>query len=129
MPDASNTNVNLNTEDINVALGTKSDAHNDHTPEKAADAQALGNAGKAAGNCKETAVLVLRGYPLLKAKTTVEVTGVGKGSGVWYCKTVVQQWHVEHGYLTNAQLMKGKGGGGGGQGGGGAGDNDDTGQP
>lgn len=112
---------------IEVALGTKSNPHNDHKPEESADAQALGNAGKAAGNCKETAVLVLRGYPLLKAKTTVEITGVGKGTGVWYCKTVVQQWHVEHGYITNAQLMKGKGGGEG-DGGGGAGDVDDTGQ-
>jgi phage protein D len=75
---------------------------------------ALKNASGAANGGKETASLVLRGYPLLKAKTTLEITGVGKGSGIWYCKTVIHQWDVNHGYLTNAQLMKGEGGDGGG---------------
>lgn len=78
---------------------------------KSADNAALKNASGAANAGKETATLVLRGYPLLKAKTTIEITGVGKGSGVWYCKTVVQQWDVSHGYLTNVQLTKGEGGG------------------
>lgn len=76
-----------------------------------ADDSAMRNASGAANTGKETATLTLRGYPLLKAKTTLEITGVGKGSGIWYCKTVVQQWHVEHGYLTNVQLTKGSGGG------------------
>ena len=80
--------------------------NNDGNKEKSADENALKNASGAANNSKETADLVLRGYPLLKAKTTLEITGVGKGSGVWYCKTVVQQWHVDHGYLTNVKLMK-----------------------
>jgi hypothetical protein len=57
--------------------------------------------------------MTLRGYPRLKAKATVEVTGVGAGSGKWYCKTVVQEWSVEHGYISNAQLLRGGEGGGG----------------
>lgn len=88
-----------------------------------ADNNALNNASGAANSNKETASLSLRGYPLLKAKTTLEITGVGKGSGVWYCKTVVQQWSVDHGYITNAQLLRGGDGGGGGEGGGGEGGN------
>lgn len=68
---------------------------------------ALQNASASANSGKETASIVLRGYPLLKAKTTLEITGVGKGSGVWYCKTVVQQWNIAHGYLTVAQLIRG----------------------
>lgn len=86
---------------------------------------ALKNASGAANGGKETATLVLRGYPLLKAKTTLEITGVGSGSGVWYCKTVVQQWNVEHGYITNAQLMRG----GGGEGEGGSAGNEEVGRP
>lgn len=46
---------------------------------------------------------------MLKAKTTLEITGVGKGSGVWYCKRVVQTWTVEHGYITQAFLTRGEG--------------------
>ena len=60
-------------------------------------------------------MMAVRGYPLLKAKATIEVTGVGAGSGVWYCKTVVQQWHVQHGYVTDLKLTKGKGVSGGGK--------------
>jgi hypothetical protein len=90
--------------------------HNDKKDSPlSAENNALKNASGAAAATKETATLVLRGYPLLKAKTTLEITGVGAGAGIWYCKTVIQQWHVEHGYLTNAQLIKGEGGGDGGQ--------------
>ena len=81
------------------------------TPDSAV-ANKLKNAAASAQAGKETATMMLRGYPLLKAKATVEVTGVGKGSGVWYCKTVVQEWSVEHGYTTNASMTKGKGGDG-----------------
>ena len=80
--------------------------HNDDNA-KSADKNKLKNAGASAGAGTETAQMTLRGYPLLKAKATVEVTGVGKGSGKWYCKTVIQEWHVNHGYLTNAVLTKG----------------------
>lgn len=86
--------------------------HQDGT-KKSADAAAQKNALAAAAAGKEQASIVLRGYPMLKAKTTLEITGVGKGSGVWYCKRVVQQWTVDHGYITNAVLTKGEGGGGG----------------
>lgn len=96
--------------------------NNDGT-KKSADAAALKNALAATAAGNEKAVLVLRGYPLLKAKTTLEITGVGKGSGVWYCKRVVQHWHVNHGYITNAMLTKGKGGGGGSGSGSGTGGN------
>lgn len=87
--------------------------HQDGT-KKSADAAAQKNALAAAAAGKEQASIVLRGYPMLKAKTTLEITGVGKGSGVWYCKRVVQQWTVDHGYITNAVLTRGEGGGGGG---------------
>jgi phage protein D len=83
------------------------------TPDSAV-ANKLKNAAASAQAGKETASMMLRGYPLLKAKATVEVTGVGKGSGVWYCKTVIQEWNVEHGYITNVSMTKGSGGGGGG---------------
>jgi len=84
--------------------------NNDHN-KKSAAGNKLKNASAAASSGKETAHLTLRGYPLLKAKKTIEITGVGKGSGKWYCKSVVQQWHVDHGYLTNAVLTKGANGG------------------
>ena len=84
----------------------------DHKP-NSADDNRLKNATAEAKSKEETAVIILRGYPLLKGKSCIEVTGVGKGSGKWYCKTVVQSWHVDHGYMTRAQLTKGKGGGGG----------------
>jgi phage protein D len=83
------------------------------TPDSAT-ANKLKNAAASAQAGKEIASMMLRGYPLLKAKATVEVTGVGKGSGVWYCKTVIQEWNVEHGYTTNVSMTKGSGGGGGG---------------
>lgn len=76
-----------------------------------AKANKVANALKAAAAGKETATMTLRGYPRLKAKTTVEVTGVGAGSGKWYCKTVVQEWSVTHGYISSAQLIRGGGGG------------------
>jgi len=88
---------------------TNADKKNGENP---AD-NALSNASASANSNKETATITLRGYPLLKAKTTLEITGVGKGSGIWYCKTVIQQWSVEHGYMTSAQLTRGDGGGGG----------------
>ena len=116
--DVSNTVLTQTTGVFNLTF------HKDDDPIKSADANALKNASSAANAGTETASLVLRGYPLLKAKTTIEITGVGKGSGIWYCKTVVQQWHVDHGYITNVQLIKGKGGGnsGGGSGGSSSGD-------
>ena len=85
-----------------------------HEDDKANSAKAnkAANALKAAAAGKETATMTLRGYPRLKAKATVEVTGVGAGSGMWYCKTVVQEWSVMHGYISNAQLTRGGGDGG-----------------
>jgi phage protein D len=91
-------------------VGTSNIAtHNDNKPDSAT-ANKMSNAVKSTAAGEETATMTLRGYPRLKAKATVEVTGVGKGSGKWYCKTVVQQWNVDHGYLTNALLIKGGGG-------------------
>ena len=86
--------------------------HNNDDAKKSADSHVSSNASAAAAAKKEKATMAIRGYPLLKGKTTVEVTGVGAGSGVWYCKTVVQQWHVQHGYVTDLQLTRGEGGGG-----------------
>jgi phage protein D len=85
--------------------------HQDGT-KKSADAAALKNALAAAAAGEEQASIILRGYPMLKAKTTLEITGVGKGSGIWYCKRVVQHWTVDNGYVTQAALTRGKGGGG-----------------
>jgi hypothetical protein len=87
-------------------------SHGDDKP-NSAKANKAANALKSAAAGKETATMTLRGYPRLKAKATVEVTGVGAGSGKWYCKTVVQQWTVEHGYVSNAQLTRGGEGEGG----------------
>jgi len=87
--------------------------HQDGT-KKSADAAAQKNALAAAAAGEEQASLVLRGYPMLKAKTTLEITGVGRGSGVWYCKRVVQQWTVDYGYITNAILTRGESNGEGG---------------
>jgi phage protein D len=101
-----------------------------HEDDKSNSAKAnkAANALKAAAAGKETATMTLRGYPRLKAKATVEVTGVGAGSGKWYCKTVVQEWSVERGYISNAQMLRG-GGGGGGSGGGQPGGNTPIGSP
>lgn len=87
----------------------------DHKP-NSADANRNANAQADAKSKEETAVIVLRGYPLLKGKSCIEVTGVGKGSGKWYCKTVIQTWSVDNGYYTKAQLTKGKGGNSSGEG-------------
>jgi hypothetical protein len=92
---------------------------NNDDNKKSASGNKLKNASAAASSGTETAHMTLRGYPLLKAKATIEITGVGKGSGKWYCKTVVQQWHVEHGYLTNVSMTKGANGGSSGGSGGG----------
>jgi phage protein D len=102
---------------LNCATGLAEQTRHQDGTKKSADAAAQKNALAAAAAGKEQASIVLRGYPMLKAKTTLEITGVGKGSGVWYCKRVVQQWSVDHGYITNAVLTRGEGGGGGGSGG------------
>ena len=122
-----NTNSGSNAEDTLASNYTRSVGKVDNTrhnddKKSSADRNKLKNASASANAGKETATMTLRGYPLLKAKATVEITGVGKGSGVWYCKTVVQEWHVDHGYITNAKMTKG-GGGGGGKDGGGSGGN------
>ena len=95
---------------FSTSSGVKDQTHHNDGTKKAADAAALKNAAAAAGGSKEKATLVLRGYPGLKAKTTLEITGVGAGSGVWYCKRVVQHWHVNHGYITNVAMTRGGGG-------------------
>jgi hypothetical protein len=98
---------------IEQSIGNMNETFKNDGNAKSGDKNKLKNASGAANAGKETAHMTLRGYPLLKAKATVEVTGVGKGSGGWYCKTVVQEWSVTHGYLTNVQMTKGSGGGGG----------------
>lgn len=98
---------------------------NDGT-DNAGTINSLRNASAAAGAGKETASIALIGYPSLKGKGTIEITGVGKGSGKWYCKTVVHTWDTEHGYITTAELTRGDGGDGGGESaGGGGGDGTD----
>lgn len=104
--------------DLEMGTGIFNWTFNQDGTKKSADNAALNNASAAANTGTEVASIVLRGYPLLKGKSTLEITGVGKGSGKWYCKTVIQEWDVTHGYLTKAELTKGKGGDGGGGGGG-----------
>lgn len=99
--------------DLEQSTGIFNWTFNQDGTKKSADDAALKNASAAANSGTETATIVLRGYPLLKGKSTLEITGVGKGSGKWYCKTVIQEWNVTHGYITQAQLTKGKGGEGG----------------
>ena len=84
---------------------------NEDNEEKSPTKHAVANANNEAGSNKETAQIILKGVPILKAKTCIEVTGVGKGSGKWYCKKVIQMWDMHKGYLTQAVLTRGKGGG------------------
>jgi hypothetical protein len=64
-----------------------------------------------------TADLELKGYPRLKGKTIIEVTGVGsKASGSYYGKQVSHSWNDSNGLRTKAKLIRGgsgKGGAGG----------------
>jgi hypothetical protein len=101
---------------LKVTVGQNNKTFNNDGTPASADANRNANAQADAKSKEETASITLRGYPLLKGKSCIEVTGVGKGSGKWYCKTVIQTWSVEHGYYTKAQLTKGKGGTGGGAG-------------
>jgi hypothetical protein len=112
--------ANTATSDLVLNLAKPNEGkHNAGKPESA-ESNKLKNAEASANSGTETATMMLRGYPSLKAKGTVEVTGVGKGSGIWYCKTVVQEWQVDKGYITNVTMTKGGGGGSGGNSGGGA---------
>lgn len=86
--------------------------NNDGGP-KSADSNRIKNGQADEASKEETATLLLRGYPSLKGKTCIEITGVGKGSGKWYCKTVIHTWSVDNGYITQASLIRGKKGGGG----------------
>lgn len=85
--------------------------HNESNKDKSPTQHFVENANREAGSNKETAQIILKGVPILKAKTCIEVTGVGKGSGKWYCKKVIQMWDIHKGYLTQAVLTRGKGGG------------------
>ena len=59
-----------------------------------------------------TAKLELKGYPLLKAKTTVEIQGVGPAaSGTYYVKKVTHTWKQGENYKTVAELSRGGTGG------------------
>lgn len=83
---------------------------NEDDPKKSATQHHMNNACAETGSTKEQAKILLIGVPLLKAKTCIEVTGVGKGSGKWYCKKVIQEWSMEQGYHTQALLTRGEGG-------------------
>lgn len=59
-----------------------------------------------------TAKLDLKGYPLLKAKGTVTILGVGEASsGDYYVKKVTHKWKPGDGYKTEAELSRGGTGG------------------
>jgi phage protein D len=81
---------------------------NEDDPKKSANQHQANNACAEAGSGKEQAQILLKGVPILKAKACIEVTGVGRGSGKWYCKKVIQEWSIEKGYLTQALLTRGK---------------------
>lgn len=97
--------------DAPCATGSCDSRHKDNT-KNAADKNKLANATANTQSNKETAIMHLRGYPQLKAKITISVSGVGAGSGKWYVKESIQEWHVEKGYYTQAMLTRGKGGDG-----------------
>lgn len=82
--------------------------NNDGGPESA-DSNRIKNGQADEASKEETATILLRGYPSLRGKTCIEIVGVGKGSGKWYCKTVIHTWSVENGYITQASLIRGKG--------------------
>ena len=61
-----------------------------------------------------TAKLELKGFPALRAKTTVAIEGVGpKASGTYYVKQVKHSWKPGRGYRTEADLQRGGTGQGG----------------
>jgi phage protein D len=101
---------------INISAGWFDQTfHNSDSKEKGAEAHKAANAVGEGSQYTETAEAMIRGYPGLKAKTCVTFSGVGAGSGKWYCKKVEQSWSIQEGYVTKLYMTKGKGGGGGGE--------------
>lgn len=61
-----------------------------------------------------TAKLELKGYPTLRAKTTVAIMGVGpEASGTYYVQKCRHTWRPDQGYRTVADLIRGGAGQGG----------------
>lgn len=78
------------------------------------DGNRADNHQNAAQQAPITARLVLRGFPSLRAKATVGVTGAGsKASGTYYVKKAVHNMQGQNGYLTTADLARGGSGEGG----------------
>lgn len=94
-----------------AAVGLKNQTHHNDAKKDSADKNKLANATANAAASNETATIFLRGFPRLKAKIVIEVTGVGKGSGKWYVSESQQSWHVDKGYTSAAKLTKGGMGG------------------
>jgi hypothetical protein len=76
------------------------------------DENRSGNHGGQQNQDPVTAKLELKGYPLLKAKGTVTILGVGEAaSGDYYVKKVTHKWKPGDGYKTEAELSRGGTGG------------------
>jgi len=72
------------------------------------DANRGENHQNAAQQAPITAKLVLRGFPSLRAKTTVDIAGAGsKASGTYYVKKATHNMSGQSGYLTHADLVRG----------------------
>ena len=72
------------------------------------------NRNKSGGSEPIKGELVVVGYPTLRAKTTVEIQGVGPAaSGTWYVKSTRHSWQKNKGYITHASLVRGQVGGSG----------------
>lgn len=94
--------------DAPCSTGSCDSRHKDNT-KNAADKNKLANATANTKSHKETAVMHLRGYPQLKAKITINVAGVGAGSGKWYVKEAIQEWFIDKGYYSQGMLIRGRG--------------------
>jgi hypothetical protein len=88
-----------------------------HSFSSAHPKNAKNRAGNHANNHSQepvTGSLTLKGFPTLRAKTTVKIMGVGEeASGTYYVKKCTHTWRIGQGYQTKAELSRagtGKGG-------------------
>jgi len=69
------------------------------------------NRNKSGGSEPIKGTLVVIGFPTLKAKGTVNIQGVGDtASGTWYVKSTHHSWSKGKGYITKAELVRGRSG-------------------
>jgi hypothetical protein len=95
----------------------KKAGHTFSSAKRGSAANRASNHSKNHKNSPINASLTLKGFPTLRAKTTVQVLNVGpEATGTYYVSSVTHSWKPRQGYKTVAQLQRGgsgKGGAGG----------------